>query len=730
MKRNTRSGILPGHLAWFVASVVWVGSVSWSYAQQSTESFVTRSYRGSDVLRVDAEQSQPPTASFATTTVTLINPKRKSPQDRTFEVVLYVSPWTAGRDACGFSVPAKLLQGQSQVTVEIPHPLPSQQFAWKVMVYENGRSIEDKRNAGPNVARFNYGYLDGSSLSTVAALQGQAETQAAVNQTLRSALNYNLRNTAMPANGGNIIGPNGQTSRANLDCRVVPTSAASDDWRTYMPFVCWVVSANTLKEVNESRAPVAAALRNYVASGGSVLIHGVENQELVGEVDQWLGFASLSSGRDLQTMKITGKADGEAEGVDEFGEQQAEKGKLAIERVQGTAERLGVEILESEGILSQDFLAGRILILNKPLNGVSEELVNQVLTRHAVQSVSVLAAAENDANWFWRNLIEAVGRPPVWIFCGLVTLFGAILGPGLLFFTARQRRRSLMIFLVPLVSLLATVSIIAYGVLHEGFATYARITSVSRFDFDASAGFAWSRQSYFSGQPPREGLVFSRDTYARPVIAEDESYYRTADPVRDADHRVALSEQRQVWRGWLKARTQQQLLVGHPLPKLDSPFELTRVNEQLEVRNRSGQDLPFAAFRGENDDYFFVADFKAGDSIVLEPEKEVEVAAHVAQAMVPLRPKLPAELEGGGTLNIGFGSRRSRTPNYENEDVLNVVFKNYLSDKLKMTPFSFSTILSDNAAIETPFQDPAAEVGQGTEVVAEGLHILIGNQTW
>lgn len=731
MKRKTRSGILLGCLTWLVAGALGSGTVPCALAQQTIETFVTRSYRGSDVLRVDSEHSQPPTASFATTKVTILNPKRKSPQDRAFEVVFYMSSWTHSREAYGYSVPAKLLQGQSQVTVEIPHPLPSPQFAWKVMVYENGRSIEDRRQTGPNVASFNYGYLDGSTVSTVAALQGQAETQDSVNQSLDSVLQNALINTTATVNGRIFPTPNANSTRVSIGYRVVPTSSASDDWRTYMPFTCWVVSANTLKEINESRAPVAAALRHYVASGGSVLVHGVENQELMGEVEQWLGFESLSDGgRNRQMVKIAKTAEVESESVDEFGERQVEKEELATEQVPITAERWGVEMLGSDEILTQDFLAGRILILPEPLDAGSKDLVVQVLKRNAGQNVASLSAVESDSNWFWRNLIEAVGRPPVWIFCGLVGLFGAILGPGLLFFTARQRRRSLMIFLVPLVSLLATMSIIAYGVLHEGFATYARVTSVSRFDFDANSGFAWSRQSYFSGQPPRGGMVFNRDTYARPVVAENENYYRAADPVKDSQYRVALSEHGQVWKGWLKPRTQQQLLVGHPLTRFDSPFEFERIEKQLKVSNRSVQDLPFAAFRGEEENYFFVEDFKAGDSIVLEPETEAEVAAHIAQAMVPLKPKLPVELEGGGTLNLGLGNRRSRTTSYEGNDVINLSINNYFSDKLEMVPYSFATILRENAAIEMPFDRSDSEAGGGTEVVAEGLHILIGNQTW
>ncbi len=74
------------------------------------------------------------------------------------------------------------------------------------------------------------------------------------------------------------------------------------------------------------------------------------------------------------------------------------------------------------------------------------------------------------------------GKPPIWAFCVIVALFGALLGPGLLYFTGRMERRSLMIFLVPTISLLATVAVIAYGIFHEGFDTHVRLFSVTAYD--------------------------------------------------------------------------------------------------------------------------------------------------------------------------------------------------------------------------------------------------------
>ena len=162
--------------------------------------------------------------------------------------------------------------------------------------------------------------------------------------------------------------------------------------------------------------------------------------------------------------------------------------------------------------------------------------------------------ADSDSDWFWRNLIRTVGKPPVWTFCAIVTLFGALLGPGLLALTGRLRRRSLMIFLVPAISLVASLAIVAYGVLHEGFETHVRITSVQAIDGDAKLGFAWSRQNFFSGSPPRDGLKFSPHTYARPVYAEisDTNYWAERDPRKDRTCTVNIEPDQQRWSGWLR----------------------------------------------------------------------------------------------------------------------------------------------------------------------------------
>ncbi len=50
---------------------------------------------------------------------------------------------------------------------------------------------------------------------------------------------------------------------------------------------------------------------------------------------------------------------------------------------------------------------------------------------------------------YWDWLIPNIGRPPVWSFVALIVVFAGIAGPGLLYFTAKARRASWLLFLFP-----------------------------------------------------------------------------------------------------------------------------------------------------------------------------------------------------------------------------------------------------------------------------------------
>lgn len=755
----------PVRLWWLTAGVwSWVLGLGSCLLANNNDVFVTRSIRGTDILQVRTELESGAAASNFVARITVANTSRPSPADRNLVVVLYMTAWGSGIDE-GFSytVPVRLGEGQSQVEVSIPAFQPGQQVAWDVAVFENGRDLEDRSRRPRNQNDFQWLY-EQNSLSGIATIQGSTEQASQLTQQLQRLATERGR-----ANGGQIVAvPGGVTGQGMTAFgRIVPIGRVDRDWRCFLPHYMWILSAATLMELQQNEPEAADALRTYLAAGGRLLVHSCQGHMRPEDVEQFLGRTAgalpatrwetvktppqpwwqvrpgnqTSEGKTpVESLTLAGLVSDTAAATEtvlrsKVGQHLENLAELdnsislepdlyygEFEGWLGKAREQAMAVFDSERFLILPYLAGDVIFCDLPLADVSPRLLDTVASgSSAYDTVTSQTSFSADGNWFWCNLIDAVGKPPVWTFAVIVTLFGLLLGPGLLVFTGRLQRRSLMIFLVPSLSLLATIAIVSYGVLHEGFDTHIRITSLTYYDAGTERAFVWSRQNYFSGLPPREGLRFNPQTYVRPVAVDENQSGGPYGPPRDrADANVLLTEGQQ-WRGWLRARQQQQLFIGHAGSAAEPPVKVARVNAtQIRVENRTHQSLPFVLLRGGGADYFIseVA-IPAGESVVLDRMSEQEVKPEIARHMVDRKPEPPSEMSDGGQL-LSFGRRARRATTIASQDMIQNALRQYFSDALAMEPFTFATLTESNDLLEVPLQ------GQQSD----GLHLVIGRQAW
>ncbi|RMF42048.1 MAG: hypothetical protein D6753_08435 [Planctomycetota bacterium] len=332
-----------------------------------------------------------------------------------------------------------------------------------------------------------------------------------------------------------------------------------------------------------------------------------------------------------------------------------------------------------------------------------------------------LSAAE-DGDWFLRHLIAEVGKPPVWGFCAIVVLFSLILGPGLLLVTQRLGRRSLLVFLVPAISLLATAAIVVYNVVHEGFDTYVRVTSVTRYNHWTGDAFTWSRQTYFSGWPPREGLSVPGQALLRPVSEGVGRYGYYGNPRKGIDARVYLNDEGQVWKSWLKPRQQMQMLIVRPADDFRPPVDVRPTADgRVEVENLTDQALPMVAVR--RDDLFFVhVDLQPHQTVAPPPLRGGEISEHVRQIASGWLPERPAELDEYGSLwSFGFGDRYLANAAGMPNDAIGKTLRTTLQSLHELQTGQYVVVVPTNPAIPIPLDN-----GE----VTEQLHVVIGEGLW
>ncbi len=312
-------------------------------------------------------------------------------------------------------------------------------------------------------------------------------------------------------------------------------------------------------------------------------------------------------------------------------------------------------------------------------------------------SLGLAASSTCDEDWPLRNLISSVGKPPVWTFCGIILLFGLILGPGLLILTGWIGRRSLLILLVPLVSLGATLAIVAYEVLHEGFGTYARTTAVIEIDEQSGEAFVWSRQTYFSGWPSREGLAVPSNVFFRPVTSfTDRSRQFRNHPVNQ--YKVEYQPGQSVWTGVLPSREQKQFLLGHSL-KGKMPIDVQRTGDkQASLKNLTNETLPVVLLRDDQGNFYLAEDLAPDTTIELTGEPFDDISGTLSRIRSKYQPSAPAEMR---SLGWAFMSNQSNT------EVLDVVWSGALSEQSvtsTIRPFGFVTLMQKNDDIFMPYK--------------------------
>ena len=248
---------------------------------------------------------------------------------------------------------------------------------------------------------------------------------------------------------------------------------------------------------------------------------------------------------------------------------------------------------------------------------------------------------------YWDWLIPDIGRPPVWAFVGLIIVFAGVAGPSLLYFTAKARRASWLLFLFPALALIATTLLFSYAILHDGFDTLSRVRSFTWYDAKNDEGFAWSRQTFFSGTFLRDGLQVPSDAEISPMNWQNEYSEWNAKSAPAA----ILRDDRHVIRDLLPAREQRQFLFRHPTPTMRL-FRVLPAEESIQVENLSDGLWKLAVFVDAEDRWWYAEGVAAGATAVMTMAPKDDVKSKLHSFYRASEPNLPPGLAQGQQVSM------------------------------------------------------------------------------
>ena len=336
------------------------------------------------------------------------------------------------------------------------------------------------------------------------------------------------------------------------------------DWRAFQYYDVVVIGRDVLRSLKVASAGSNASAANNSASGNSAS-DGASSDNRFEALRQWI----LSGG----VVVVAGPSNGVPVGevlnlhlTDWANSQDAGMSTL----VTGLA-KLGVAYQSNMKDLIKIFSAGvgHVVAVEIDTNQQNAKLQTQVA--YAVAGVGVSSTLRRGVEpllgdmRYRRWLIPGVAQPPVYTFMGLLTCFVVLVGPIAYRKTTKSGRGYLMFAIAPILALLTTAAMFTYGVVADGFGTSARIRQLTWVDGKSGDAFERVRSTYFAGIRPSQGLRFPPDAEVFLYQDGSETWDELAKRSPEVFGSVLMTHQEQRFSSsLLPSRQQQQFVASQP----------------------------------------------------------------------------------------------------------------------------------------------------------------------
>ncbi len=178
--------------------------------------------------------------------------------------------------------------------------------------------------------------------------------------------------------------------------------------------------------------------------------------------------------------------------------------------------------------------------------------------------------------------------------------------------------------------------------------------SVTLIDQQRGESVGWSRQTYYAGLAPAEGLTFPRSALVYPLLPG----WKEADLAsNEAAPREVLVEEDalRLSNGWLRSRETSQLLVIDAA-QTKARLEFQQSDDKLTVTNHLGGELEQLYAIDPSGKWWTAGNIPPDGAADLAPAKRIELVNELRKVLSDLAPVYPPGLEPDGR------SRRGRIP--------------------------------------------------------------------
>ncbi len=205
-------------------------------------------------------------------------------------------------------------------------------------------------------------------------------------------------------------------------------------------------------------------------------------------------------------------------------------------------------------------------------------------------------------------VVENVTVPVRGLFL-LVLCFAIIIGPVNFIVLSRKKKRIWLLWTVPLISIVASLSVFLYAFVAEGWSAYARIQSITILNQATQRAASIGINAFYSPLTPGKGLRFDYETEVTPMSLAMWQGGRARE--------IDWTNEQHFDIGWVAARVPAHFY----LRKNQTRRERLRFSEneqgQLTVLNGLGADIRQLWFADESGNIYRAENIEAGANMVM-----------------------------------------------------------------------------------------------------------------
>ncbi|MDH3719092.1 MAG: hypothetical protein OES79_13320, partial [Planctomycetota bacterium] len=501
-------------------------------------------------------------------------------------------------------------------------------------------------------------------------------------------------------------------------------------WLGYTSLDSVFISAKTLKllaEASPGSSKKMQALRRWVATGGNLYVHDVGNNwGALGELETAFGLPVEPTGppaergwradHDQQTQSMMQQA--AATPVDVQATKSFDRVVLNPQQQQPLLQKFSTKFLW------RDYRLGCLVAMAGSLPADFQPGVPREVPAPPRQYWSIRHGVSFDqgSQDFWTMLIPDVGLAPIGEFRILITLFVIAIGPVNYFLLRRMGKLHVLLITVPVGAAFVTAGLFLYAVVSDGFDTRVRVRSFTEIDQRTGEAVCWSRQSYYAGMAPPQGLQMPDDVVVYPIGYPHRYYYRNeqSNP-RD----IVWNQDQQLTRGWLNSRTPTQYLVIGARTT-DKGLKFQKAPAGIRVRNQLQTPIHHVLVSDDKGELFWGDSITQAGSATLSPITWKTAQQKVRKIFQENWPRIPDELQqSGGAFSLSqepywetwgqsggywyYGFQSSR---------LEHAMHRWLAPKTPPAPRSYLAIVA---------RSPEVRLGKEKVTESDSFHVILGH---